>query len=113
MNAMLERRTCPRLSRNYRLDLVVVTGTRSGDEFDAEIFNISRSGLGMVGPDGLQKGDQLGCVVHGENYESLCVGEVVWKEPVGNRARYGVRIVRWSYLDPSLDAELGPRSNPA
>ncbi len=101
-----ERRHATRHPSQYRAEVVVLSGPHAGEELQGQVIDISKEGLGMRMPAGLSKGDQLGFVIFAEGYESLCVGNVVWNSPEQNDGRYGLRISRWSYLDPALSHQL-------
>ncbi len=106
MNAQIERRNAARVSTQFKADVVVLTGKHAGEELTGNVVDISRDGLGLVVPGHFMEGDQLGFVIFSDGYESLCVGHVVWNKTVKESTRYGLKISRWSYLDPSLALQL-------
>jgi hypothetical protein len=83
-----------------------LTGKHAGEELEGDVIDVSRDGLGLVMPAGVTCGDQLGFVILADGYESLCVGNVVWEKMLDKTARYGLKISRWSYLDPALATQL-------
>jgi hypothetical protein len=103
-----ERRRAERYPAQYKTDVVVLSGRRAGEEIEGEVIDVSHEGLGLVMQNGLSDGDQLGFVIFAEGYESLCVGHVVWKKTYENAVRYGLKISKWSYLDPALATRIRP-----
>src|SRR3989338_7098963 len=102
-----ERRKYPRLSGHFPVDAALVTGSNAGDEIHGEADNISKEGLSLTLKTDIPVGDQVSLVIYDGEYDSLCVGSVVWQRDLPNAGhRYGIKILHWSYLDPTLQREL-------
>ncbi len=104
-----ERRRYGRLEGKFSVEIVFLTGSKSGDQITGQVVNISREGIGLVTSMEIQSGTQLSMIVYVAEYDSICVGHVVWAKEVQGQYLHGVRINRWSYLDFVLENQL-PRS---
>lgn len=101
-----ERRKFPRLSGNFQVDIVLLSGPKSGDAVSGRITNLSKEGVGLIMPAGLVIGTQLSLVIYVEDSDSLCVGNIIWSQEVGGVTHYGLKISDWSYIDPGIERQM-------
>ena len=105
----VERRRHGRFVEEYDVDVVVLSGVKTGDQFTGRIINISREGAGIIMPPEIQGGDRLLFTIYVDDDNSMCDGKVMWKREVKGRVVYGVKILHWTYMEAGLDRSL-PKS---
>lgn len=76
---------------------------KSSESIRGKALNISKEGMKLFMPTDIAVGDQLNLVVYYGGYDSICLGNVIWKQESTEGKTYGLHIKHWSYLDPPLE----------
>ncbi len=107
-----ERRQTSRITGDYDVDVVRLSGQKAGDQIPGKINNISRGGAEMVTTSDVEVGDQLSLIIYSEDDSSMCDGRIIWKKKIGDRVVCGLKILHWTFLDSSLEHNL-PNAHPS
>jgi hypothetical protein len=103
---MSERRKETRFLTNMPALLLDSTSQALKEPLDAKIIDISKSGLKIEVWHDAPIGSRFSMSLHSDDDDSLCLGEVIWKMESTQGILYGLRIVHWTYLNPSLASEI-------
>jgi hypothetical protein len=101
-----DRRRLPRMEADFEAEIVVVSGEKAGRELPGRVTNITKEGARLKTQAGIPAGAQISLIIYSEDYDSVCLGTVVWAENTSGETHYGVKISSWSYLDPILEHQL-------
>ena len=105
----VERRNLPRIKSGFRVEVVMLSGEKAGDAVFAKTVNITKEGLGVEMSHELPVGSQVNLVIDQEGSSSECMGSVVWNSQRGESSFAGIKIIRWSFMEPTLQNLLNGR----
>lgn len=97
-----DRRRHPRAKCNFEVDIVSSAGWEMDGPVKAKAVNMSKEGLCIRISHKIPVGAQLSLVIFHAGHDSMCLGEVVWKEETTMGNIYGLVLKHWSYMDPTL-----------
>lgn len=109
IDTKVERRRFSRRAGDFDVDVVLLSGTKSGDQFASKVINVSKDGLCVLMPRELQGGDRLFLTIYTGDDNSMCDGKVIWQREIKGQAVCGIKILSWTYMDATLERSL-PRS---
>jgi hypothetical protein len=101
-----DRRRSPRLEADFEAEMVVVTGDKAGMEVPGRVSNITKQGAMIQLHSEIPVGSQVSLIIYSEEYDSVCLGTVVWQKNTPAGMHHGIQISSWSYLDPILEHQL-------
>ncbi|MCG3204287.1 MAG: hypothetical protein KCHDKBKB_01002 [Elusimicrobia bacterium] len=104
-----ERRRYNRLPIECDVDVVTVSGNRAGDQIAGKVVNISKEGIGVLLRAEIPSRTQVALTIYSEEDQSVASGELIWSKEMPEGILHGIRIIQWSYLEPSIENQL-PKS---
>jgi hypothetical protein len=101
-----DRRRNPRLHTDARADIMGSVDQPAERPTGARVLNISKGGVALRTDRDMTVGTRVSLVLYYEGYDSVCLGELIWKKKENGLWVYGICVQRWSFLDPVLEQRL-------